>query len=98
MLDGSIRAWWKRTACSDASVIDLRQVHLSEVTARYTHARISLSAKLTFQSVACLVPKQTPIVLEAVLNDQTEMRPEVRAAEDALPLQIMDEPASVAAE
>lgn len=75
----------------------LRQIHLSEVTVRCSHARISLSARLAFQRVAQLVPAQTPIVLEAILNDAAEMIPELRAAQDALCAASVSAPVATAA-
>jgi sugar phosphate isomerase/epimerase len=76
----------------------LRQIHLSEVTIRRSHVRISLPARLAFQRVARLVPAQMPIVLEAVLDAQAEMAPEIRTAEDALRPPSVHAPASAAAE
>lgn len=62
----------------------LRQVHLSEVTWGSRHARISFTAKLGFKAIADLIPTDVPIVLESVLEDASQIGPELAAAADAL--------------
>ena len=62
----------------------LRQIHLSEVTSACRHARISYAARLSFQSVANLIPEQIPIVLESIVTNASEIGPEIEAARTAL--------------
>lgn len=62
----------------------LRQVHLSEVTWGSRHARISFTAKLGFKAIADLIPTDLPIVIESILEDASQIGPELAAAADAL--------------
>jgi hypothetical protein len=61
----------------------LRQVHLSEVTTRSTHDRLSYASILATHEVASLIPEHIPIVLESpVAVDQID--DEVMRARSAL--------------
>lgn len=62
----------------------LKEVHVSEVDFANYHARISVTARLAFQSVSQLIPECVPIVIESVLGDVRDIEGELRAAHRAL--------------
>jgi hypothetical protein len=47
----------------------LKEVHLSEVNSRNGHDPMSVTATNAFRKVACLIPPDTPIVLETVIPE-----------------------------
>ncbi|HEY3356077.1 MAG TPA: TIM barrel protein [Polyangia bacterium] len=63
----------------------LRQVHLSEVTSRSAHDRLSYSSILAMREVAELIPEHIPIVLETPVSAD-EIDDELTRAHAALPL------------
>jgi sugar phosphate isomerase/epimerase len=61
----------------------LKQIHLSEVTSRSTHDRLSFTAIRATQEIADLIPDGTPVVLEAPV-EASEIDDEVARAMRAL--------------
>jgi hypothetical protein len=61
----------------------LRQVHLSEVTTRSTHDRLSYASILATREVASLIPEHIPIVLETPVTAE-QIEQEIHDARSAL--------------
>jgi sugar phosphate isomerase/epimerase len=63
----------------------LRQVHVSEVSARSKHDPLSYCSILAFQDVAGLIPSHIPLILETPVAEE-DMTAEVAKVREALPL------------
>ncbi len=63
----------------------LRQVHMSEVNTASHHDPISIYAVQAFQTVAALIPVDTPVILETLIDrGQSSIEVEIGKAEQAL--------------
>ena len=63
----------------------LRQLHVSEVNTSSRHDRLTWWAIRAFQRVADFIPESVPVIVESVV-DESEIEPELRRTEEALPL------------
>jgi hypothetical protein len=63
----------------------LRQLHVSEVNTSSRHDRLTWWAIKAFQKVADFIPESVPVIVESVV-DESEIEPELRRTEEALPL------------
>jgi hypothetical protein len=70
----------------------LRQVHISEIDAEGHHERLSLSSVLANQSVAPLIPINTPIIIESMIS-KNNMEREMATAQRALMVAPLESPA-----
>jgi hypothetical protein len=62
----------------------LKQVHISEVNTRSQHEAISFTALQAFRSVAHLIPRDVPIILETIVSEQHRIDEQLRLAQAAL--------------
>jgi sugar phosphate isomerase/epimerase len=74
----------------------LRQVHLSEVTSRSTHDRLSFSSIRATQGIAALIPEHIPIVLESPVSAD-ELESEIGRANVALTVPVKTDQARTVA-
>ena len=63
----------------------LKQVHLSDVNSRSTHDPLSSSSIDAFEKVACLIPENTPVILESPVQE-SDVEQEIEHARLALPV------------
>lgn len=62
----------------------LKQIHISEVNTASQHDPISYAAKIDFQEVASLIPRDIPIIIESRVT-QSEIGNEISRAAEAIP-------------
>lgn len=72
----------------------LRQLHVSEVTTRSNHERLSRACILAFQEVAKHIPESVPVILESPLLTHDQILEEVARVRAALPLSTSREDSS----
>jgi hypothetical protein len=63
----------------------LGQVHLSEVSTRSKHDRLSYASVCAFREVAAMIPEEIPIILETPVSED-QIQAEMRQALEALPV------------
>jgi len=61
----------------------LRQIHISEVDTHGHHDRLSLSTIMASQSIASLIGRDVPVIIESVVPEKDILR-EIKATERAL--------------
>lgn len=62
----------------------LAEVHMSEVNTASRHDPISLNAVMAFSAVASLIPEETPIILESLIDrGQSDIETEIQRAQEA---------------
>jgi len=61
----------------------LRQIHISEVDALGHHDRLSLATIIASQSIASLIGREAPVIIESMIPEKDIQR-EIRAAARAL--------------
>jgi hypothetical protein len=72
----------------------LRQLHVSDVTSRSNHDRLSRACILSFQQVAKGIPESVPVILESVIATADDIADEVARARTALTAPVSIRPAS----